>query len=119
MLEPLQQAYETALKNVVVVNFAHDVSNGGNLNKQTQNLLKLEIAKEKACCQDVITAINHHLIDGRYDLVKTQMAVVQKSIDYIEHLEDQLKEQRRNNLFEIASFMGKRGYSAKVVRFDG
>ncbi|MFF5993674.1 hypothetical protein AAGS61_02815 [Lysinibacillus sp. KU-BSD001] len=51
-----------------------------------------------------------------HDLAKERMDALQNSINYIEQLESQRKEQRRIHLFNIAKRLCKQGYSAKVVR---
>lgn len=112
MIENLQKAYDSALKNLVFVNFVDNVDKCVAV-----DMLELELAKEKACCKDLLTAINLHFSVGDYDLAKERIAVLEKSIDYINRLESQIKEQRRNKLFEVASQLCKQGRNAKVVKF--
>ncbi|MEK5069782.1 hypothetical protein [Sporosarcina sp. FSL K6-1508] len=80
--------------------------------------IELEINKERACCRDVMTAINRHLEDRQYPLAQTRMNDLQKSINYIEVLENELKEQNRNKLFEVARELNRNGWKANVVRLD-
>ncbi|MGN4127989.1 hypothetical protein ACMGD3_23745 [Lysinibacillus sphaericus] len=112
MLKQLQTAYEQVLRNLVFVDFENKKVIGGG------DKLELELSKEKACCNDLIIAINRHFQEGDFDLVKERIAVLTNRINYIDRLEKQIKEQRRNKLFEIASQLGKQGNSTKVVRFN-
>ncbi|MEY9975273.1 hypothetical protein [Lysinibacillus sp. RC79] len=117
MIEQLQQAYEAGLKNLVFVNFSTKSVVGGDGMKE-KDLIELELSKEIACCEDVMTAINWHLRDGDYDSVRERIAVLQESVSKIEHLENQIKAQRRNNLFETAKRLCKQGNPAKVVKLN-
>lgn len=117
MLKQLQTAYEACLKNLVFVNFSNKSVAGGDGTKE-KGLSELELSKEIACCEDVITAINWHLRDGDYSSVRERIATLEKSVAKIEHLENQIKAQRRNNLFEIASQLCNQGKSSKVVSFN-
>lgn len=111
MLEQLQRAYGQALKNLVFVDFENKKVIGG-LKK-----LELEFAKENACCKDLITAINYHFARGDFDLAKERINALIKRTDYIKRLENQIKAQRRNKLFEIASQLEQEKVS-KGVRYD-
>lgn len=115
MLEQLQTAYGQALKNLVFVDFINKkvICKGG------LDALELELSKESACCRDLIMAINLHFRQGDFDLVGERIECLTDRIDYIKRLEGQLKEQRRNRLFEIASQFHGQGKSAKVVKRNG
>ncbi|KOS60878.1 hypothetical protein FJQ98_20615 [Lysinibacillus agricola] len=117
MIEQLQQAYEQGLKNLVFVNFSSKSVIGGDGMKE-KDLSELELSKEIACCEDITTAINWYLRDGDYDSVRACIAALEKSVSKIEHLENQIKAKRRNNLYEMASQLCKQGKSAKVVKFN-
>lgn len=93
MIEQLQQVYETGLRNLVFVDFESKKVIGVSDN------LGLELSKEKACCNDLIIAINRHFLDGDFDSVKERMDVLTSRINYIDRLEKQVKEQRRNKFF--------------------
>ncbi|MEY9980488.1 hypothetical protein [Lysinibacillus sp. RC79] len=114
MLEQLQHGYGQALKNLVIVNFSNKSVVGGSVMKE-KDVYELELSKEIACCEDVITAINWHLRDGDYDSVRERIAALGESVSKIEHLENHIKAQRRDNLYELASRLCKQGKSAKVV----
>ncbi|MGE7942797.1 hypothetical protein ACQKNB_11985 [Lysinibacillus xylanilyticus] len=115
MIEQLQQAYKSGLKNLVFINFSNKLDIG---EAKGVNMSELELAKEIACCEDVLTAISWHLREGDYDLVKERIATLNKSVNYIEDIENRIKAQSRNNLHEIASQLCKQGKSAKVVTFN-
>ncbi|MFJ8100264.1 hypothetical protein [Lysinibacillus sp. NPDC096212] len=115
MIEQLEQAYKVGLKNLVFVNFS---SKSFIREVKGMDISELELSKELACCEDVMTAINWHLRDGDYDSVRERIASLEKSISKIEHLENQIKAQRRNNLYEIASGLCNQGRSAKVVKLN-
>ncbi|WCH46413.1 hypothetical protein [Lysinibacillus sp. OF-1] len=112
MLGQLQNAYRQALRNLVFVDFVNKKVIGGF------DVLELELAKENACCKDLITAINHHFRRGDFDLAKERIDALRKRADYINRLENQVKAYRRNKLFEIASQLEKRGKESKVVKYD-
>ncbi len=112
MIKQLQQAYEKGLKNLVFVDFENKKVIGG------EDKLELELSKEKACCNDLIIAINRHFQEGDFDLVKERIAVLTNRINYIDCLEKQIKEQRRNKLFEIASQLDMQVSSTKVVKVN-
>lgn len=77
------------------------------------NMLELEIAKERACYKDVIKAINRHFTEGHYDLAKERIKDLGKSVDRIEHMESELKKQRRENLFKVARNLTAKGKKGK------
>lgn len=112
MLEQLQNAYRQALRNLVFVDFVNKKVIGGF------EVLELELAKENACCKDLITAINHHFRRGDFDLAKERIDALRKSADYINRLENQVRTYRRNRLFEIASHFEKRGKASRTVIED-
>ncbi|EON71799.1 hypothetical protein [Lysinibacillus sphaericus] len=112
MIEHLQHAYGQALKNLVFVDFESKKVIGGS------DKLGLELSKEKGCCHDLIIAINRHFLEGDFDLVKERMAVLTSRFNYIDRLEKQIKEQRRNKFFEIASQLDMQGNSTKVVKVN-
>lgn len=85
MIEQLQKAYDKALKNLVFVDFVNKGVIGG------RDMLELELAKEKACCKDLLIAINLHISAGDYDLAKERIAVLENRINYIERLENQIR----------------------------
>ncbi|MGE7091650.1 hypothetical protein ACQKII_09405 [Lysinibacillus sp. NPDC048646] len=109
-MEQLQQAYGQALRNLVFVDFENKKVIGGSDN------LELELSKEKACCNDLIIAINRHFQKGDFDSVKERIAFLTNRIDYIKRLEGQMKEQRRNKLFEIASQLDMQRRSTKDAK---
>ncbi|WP_337982832.1 hypothetical protein [Lysinibacillus sp. C5.1] len=114
MLGELQTAYGQALKNLVFVDFVNKktICTGGI------DALELEHSKESACCRDMITAINLHFRKGDFDLVKERIDVLTDRVDYTKTLEDHLKEQRRNKLFDIANQLNKQGKIGEVVHFS-
>lgn len=112
MLEQLQHAYGHALKNLVFVDFVNKKIIGGFEG------LELELAKENACCKDLITAINYHFREGHFDLAKERIDALTKRAEYIQRLELQVTTHRRNKLFEITSHLRKQGKSADVVSYD-
>lgn len=112
MFNQLQQAYENGLKNLVFIDFSKKTSIG----EVTKS--ELEFSLERACCEDIITAINWHLREGDYASMKERIITLQKSISKIERLENQKKEQHHIPFYEIASSLCERGYSAKVVKFN-
>lgn len=112
MIEQLKHAYKKALKNLVFIDFANKKFIGGG------DTLEIELSKEKACCKDLLTVIDLHLSSGEYDQAKERTAVLNSRLDYIECLENQVKEQRRNKLFDIASQLKKQGKSGEVVKID-
>ncbi|WP_025114139.1 hypothetical protein [Lysinibacillus fusiformis] len=97
MLIQLQTAYGQALNNLVFVDFVEKKVIGG------LETLEIELAKENACCKDLIIAINHLFRKGDIDLAKERINALTKRADYIERLEYQVKAHRRNKLCEIAS----------------
>ncbi|MGE7985557.1 hypothetical protein [Lysinibacillus fusiformis] len=97
MLIQLQTAYGQALRNLVFVDFVNKKVIGG------LGTLEIELAKENACCKDLIIAINHLFRKGDIDLAKEQVNALTKRSDYIERLEYQVKAHRRSKLCEIAS----------------
>lgn len=110
MLNQLQEAYNKGLENLVFVDFTNkSIAGRGN---QTE----LELANQKACCEDVVTAINLLLRKGDYDSARERLEALGKSIDYMEHLESQIREQRRIRLYEIIGSLNERGWSAKMVK---
>ncbi len=112
MLEQLQHAYGHALKNLVFVDFVNKKIIGGF------EVLELELAKENACCKDLITSINYHFRKGHFDLAKERIDALTKRAKYIQRLEMQITAHRRNKLFEIASHLRKQGKLADVVSND-
>ncbi|MGE7111265.1 hypothetical protein [Lysinibacillus sp. NPDC047702] len=112
MIEQLQQAYEQGLKNVVFVDFKNKIVIGGTMN------LELELSKERACGQDLITAMNLHFYNEDYDSAQKCAEVLADRINYIKRLEGQIKEQRRNKLFDIASQLKKQGKFGEVVHIN-
>ncbi len=117
MIKQLQQAYDRGLKNLVFIDFSNK-SEISELEQMNMNDSELELSKEIACCEDVITAINWHLRDGDYDSVRERIAALGKSVSKIEHLENQIKAQRRNDLYKLASQLCNQGKSAKVVKLN-
>ncbi|WP_418301315.1 hypothetical protein [Lysinibacillus fusiformis] len=97
MLIQLQTAYGQALRNLVFVDFVNKKVIGG------LRTLEIELAKENACCKDLIIAINHLFRKGDIDLAKERINALTKRSDYIERLEYQVKAHRRSKLCEIAS----------------
>lgn len=99
MLEQLQHAYEKSLRNLVFVDFLNKkvISRGGLRG------LEIELAKEKACRKDLITAINHHFKNGDFDLAIESIDALSERAIYIKQLEAQVKAHRRNKLSEIAN----------------
>lgn len=110
MLNQLQQGYKNGLKNLVFVDFSNKSIVGG------KNMSELELSKEKACCEDVVIAINLFLKKGDFDSVRERLGALEKSVDYMEQLENHIKEQRRSRFYEIASSLSEQGWSAKVVK---
>ncbi len=112
MIEQLQQTYAQGLKNLVFVDFQNKIVIGGTMN------LELELSKERACGQDLITAMNLHFYNGNYDLAQECAEILADRINYIKRLEEQIKEQRRNKLFEVASQLKQQGKNGEVVHFN-
>lgn len=110
MLNQLQQAYNKGLKNLIFVDFTNKSIAGRG------NQMELELANQKACCEDVMTAINLLLRNGDYDSARERLGALAKSIDYMELLESQITEQRRGRLREIICTLNEQGYSAKMVK---
>lgn len=114
MLKQLQIAYEQSLQNLVYVDFVNKkvILNGGLRG------LDIELAKEKACRKDIITAINYHFKNGDFDLAIELIDALSKRADYIKRLEDQVKAHRRSKLCEIASQFELEKVKASVVSYD-
>ncbi|MFE3573732.1 hypothetical protein [Lysinibacillus sp. NPDC059133] len=112
MLKQLQTAYRQALQNLVFVDFVNKKVIVG------KESLELEHSKENACCRDLITAINKYFQDGNFELVKERIEVLTNRADYANRLEVQIKEHRRNKLFEIASQLDMRGNLTEEVSFN-
>lgn len=110
MLNQLQQGYKNGLKNLVFVDFSNKSIVGG------RNMWELELSKEKACCEDVVMVINLLLKKGDYESVRGRLVALEKSVDYMEQLENHIKEQRRRRFYEIANSLNEQGLSAKVVK---
>ncbi|TKI70143.1 hypothetical protein FC756_08550 [Lysinibacillus mangiferihumi] len=112
MIEQLQRAYTQGLKNLVFVDFENKNIIGSVVT------LELELSKERACGQDLITAMNLHFSNEDYDSAQECAEVLVERIDYIKRLEGQIKEQRRNKLFDIANQLNKQGKIGEVVHFN-
>lgn len=114
ILEQLQHAYEKSLQNLVFVDFLNKkvISTGGLRG------LEIELAKEKACRKDLITAINYHFKNGDFDLAIELIDALSKRADYIKRLEEQVKAHRRSKLCEIASQFELEKVKALVVSYD-
>ena len=67
---------------------------------------------------DLITVINKHFHDGDFELVKERMEVLTNRVDYVNRLEVQIKAQRRNKLFDVASQLNMQGNQTKAVKFN-
>lgn len=111
MLEQLQQAYGQGLKNLVFIDFANK-----SPKEMEKSIEELELDKERACCEDLLTAIHWHLSEGDYESVKERLAALAKSAEYMESLEEKVKAHRRNQLYAIANNLRGQGWSAKVVK---
>lgn len=112
MIEKLQNEYKNAFKNIVFVDFKNNTVIGDTMT------LSLEIRKERACGQDLITAMNLHFYNGNYDLAQECAEVLADRIDYIKRLDCQIKEQRRNKLFDTGSLLKKKGKFGEVVHIN-
>lgn len=112
MLNQLQQGYKNGLKNLVFVDFSNKSIVGG------KNMWELELSKEKACCEDVVMAINLLLKKRDYESVRERLVALEKSVNYMEQLENHIKEYRRRRFYEIANSLNEQGLSAKVVKSD-
>ncbi|MEK3726783.1 MULTISPECIES: hypothetical protein [unclassified Lysinibacillus] len=110
MLNQLQQAYNEGLKNLVFVDFSNKKV-AGEMKKS-----ELELANQKACCEDVMQAIALLIRKGDFDSVRERLGALEKSVDYMEQLENHIKEQRRSRFYEIANSLSEQGWSAKVVK---
>lgn len=110
MLNQLQQAYNKGLKNLVFVDFSNK-NVAGEMKKS-----ELELANQKACCEDVMNAIALLIRKGDFDSVRERLGALEKSVDYMERLENHIKEQHRSRFYEIASSLSEQGWSAKVVK---
>lgn len=115
-LDDLQKAYATVFSNLIMVNFRSKYVIDTEANRMRG--LKLEIDKEKACCRDIIMAINRHFKEGQYELAYKRMADLEESMQYIDSLEDRLKEQRRIGLFSLADKLNRRGWKAQVIQLN-
>lgn len=112
MIEQLQQAYYQGLKNIVFVDFQNKNVIGDTMT------LGLELSKERACAQDLITAMNLHFYNENYNSAQECAEVLADRMDYIKQLEGQIKEQRRNKLFDTANQLKKQGKIGEVVNFN-
>ena len=110
MIEQLQKAYYQGLKNIVFVDFRNKNVFGDTMT------LGLELSKERACAQDLITAMNLHFYNENYKSAQECAEILADRIDYIKRLEDQIKEQRRNKLVDAASQLKKQGKFGEVVK---
>lgn len=80
--------------------------------------IELEINKERACCRDVLVAIDKHLDGEQYDTARDRVNDLQKSINYIEVLESNLKERNRSESFKVSRGANRNGRKEKVVSLD-
>lgn len=78
------------------------------------NKYEIEIRKEKACCKDLMTAINLHMAQGDYGTAKKCAERLEKSLEYITKLDQQSKAERRKNLHETMQRLNAKGH---IVQF--
>ncbi|MGR6906184.1 hypothetical protein [Lysinibacillus sp. BSL11] len=110
MLNELQKAYNEGLKNLVFVDFKNATGE--------MRLIELELANQKACCEDVMTAINLLIRKGDYDSVRERLSALENSVNYMENLEKHIKGKRLTNFCNIASSFFEKEVPAKVVNFN-
>ncbi|WP_107838182.1 hypothetical protein [Metasolibacillus meyeri] len=78
------------------------------------NKREIEIRKEKACCKDLITAINLHTVQDDYHLVEECALKLKKSAQKIKRLEEKQKAERRERLYATVEQLRQEGKIVKI-----
>lgn len=83
------------------------------------NKIEIEMRKEKACCKDLITAINLHLTQGDVQAAKKCAERLDKSLEYIVKLDQKSKAERQKALYEAIRNLNSKGHVVHMGAWQG